>query len=731
MADRLLAVLLILLLLPAILCAGEWTAETWRPVEIAFTSAKPHANPFLEVDMVATFTGPRGEKLERPAFWDGGDCWKVRFAPVSAGTWTYTTSCNDPADSGLQGKQGAVTCVPYAGDLPIYRHGFLRVSDDKRGLAYRDGTPFFWLADTHWIFAAERMNEANKPGWTSQFKGSADRRVAQGFTVYQIEFFGDWDSTGGVGASPNLKNFRDNFDPKVACLAEKGMVTAATLGILNSKPANVTPERAKLEARMARYVAARYGAYPMTWLTYQECTANFQNGPESNRPLYMEIVRGVGRAFKAADAYRHPITAHSDAPQVTAYRGEDWLDFTMLQAGHEHGLIFDTTKYYDYYFESAGPIPLVQGEANYERLFEGSTKVDASRIVTTDDTREAAYEAMQCGSFGFTYGANGVWQATWGGETKGDNQSTYGTTPWYEGIDLPGADQMTHLKAFYMASGWPRLAPRPECDGFLTLDAPCSSAVRPLVAADPALNHVVAYFLRDTPASGGKLSRLANAPYTARWFDPRKGTYLPIGDCVPQRGEWRFPAKPDAQDWLLVLSAKQENRPPVGGAAIASKWTEIAQARKAEKAKNIAPQAKVSASSTDAAHHFYAPENAIGAEEVAVNNWHHWSNDPGKDPATAVKPAWLMLEWGRPVKIKKIVLTTMQGYETRDYVIKYRHGGVWSVFADAEVTGNTETLREHIAKDAVEADAIRFQGEKGSLKQPTLVRVLQLKVLEP
>jgi hypothetical protein len=238
---------------------------------------------------------------------------------------------------------------------------------------------------------------------------------------------------------------------------------------------------------------------------------------------------------------------------------------------------------------------------------------------------------------------------------------------------------------------------------------------------------VVAYFLRGAP-SGGTLSHLQDTTYTAQWFNPRDGSYAGIGECVPKDGAWRFPPKPDAEDWVLVLRA---DKPVAGAAPVESKWSEIEAARKAKREKNIAPRAHVSASSTDRLAGYYAPENAISGDDLSIDNWHHWSNDARTDPASAAKPAWLMLEWKSPVRIKKIVYITMLGYETQDYVVEYRENGGWKVFGDAAVTGNTDTTREHAVERPVTTDAVRFLGKKGSVKQPTLVRVLQLEVIEP
>ncbi len=110
----------------------------------------------------ATFTGPDGRTITREAFWDGGSTWRLRFAPTADGRWTWRTECS--ADSGLDGRSGTLDCVPYTGDVATYRHGFLRVSDDRRHLAYADGTPFFYLGDTHWQMPdTERVDACNDP----------------------------------------------------------------------------------------------------------------------------------------------------------------------------------------------------------------------------------------------------------------------------------------------------------------------------------------------------------------------------------------------------------------------------------------------------------------------------------------------------------------------------------------------------------------------------------------
>ena len=48
-----------------------YVARPWMTAEIAFESERDYPRPFLDVDVLVTFSGPGGELVRRPAFWDG------------------------------------------------------------------------------------------------------------------------------------------------------------------------------------------------------------------------------------------------------------------------------------------------------------------------------------------------------------------------------------------------------------------------------------------------------------------------------------------------------------------------------------------------------------------------------------------------------------------------------------------------------------------------------------
>ena len=680
----------------------------WTAVEIPLEATSNHRDPFWNVSVDCEFRGPGGRVVRRSAFWDGGNQWKLRFAPTAIGTWTWSTI--GPAhDKGLHGRSGVVQAVPYRGENPFRRHGFLRVDRSGRHLCHADGTPFLWLGDTHWLWEQETLG-GNGP----DFVAMAQTRVRQGFNVYQVELFERWD-----GDQPNLALFRDNIDPKWKWLAEHGIAAACTHGLLTTRPDNRTAPR---EEAMARMLCARYGAYPSLWLMFQECTGHYTHWFENNgqRDRFRDVVRRVGRAYRKADAYAHPRTAHSDAPLKTHYRGEEWLDFTLLQGGHEPRI--DRTGYYDLYFEPRKtPLPQIEGEANYELLHDGA---DPGRPAPTTDSqmREKAWQAMLTGCAGYTYGANGVWQAI-AAPNQSELHKVYGRTPWEKGIRLPGANQLTHWKRFFAAIPWQRLVPSPECDGVCHGPSSTPASDRPVVAVDRDGRFLVAY-LPAACGKGARLQRLGNGAWNASWFDPRTGERRPIGIVRPDRGNWPLPAPPTPNDWILQLVAVGKSRL----AATTPQWHRLRVARDAERAsirdRNIAALANVDCSSNDNAPGVYAAGHAVdGNDDPGV--WTHWSSDPARETPTSRNPAWLSLTWPNPVAIESLLLTFKADYEVEQYAIEMDGKRV------ALVDQNVETRREHHFEPPRTVRELRFVGMQGPAKQPNIIRLVEIEVLSP
>jgi hypothetical protein len=527
-------------------------ATQWCAVELTFTSSKPYTDPFNNVDMEAVFTGPRGRVITRPAFWDGGNTWRVRFAPTCIGKWKMRTKCTDTANTGLNGKKAVVLCLAYSGPYAIYKHGFLKISANKRYFVYNDGKPFFYLGDTHWIMPHERFATSNVEGVASQFKYTVDKRVKQGFTVYQSEPIQQVQAPGSHDGSDEEQfyNLDDGFtaadlpgfanlDRKFKYIADKGLVHANAQLTFVAYPAKFPGIYTDLYLKkLARYWVARYGAYPVLWTTAQES--------DTKDSLNNHIWGTVAETVAANDSYHQPLTLHMQDVSITNasnswFQGKSYHTWRAVQLQYNISSAAKIFKYTKDFWNSPYTQPTVDYESGYE-AFQGNT---------TKDARAAGYRAFQTGMLGIGYGANGIWNDLYTPTDLGTayligRQATY--LNWYAGANLPGATQLGYLKSFYTNIKWWQLTPR--------FDDPAWSSFTNVYQSLPAtINRdvfVVYFFSKDTN-TGTLKNLLAHQTYKAQWFNPLNGRYTLIGKFMTDSGEWTIPPKPDASDWVLLV----------------------------------------------------------------------------------------------------------------------------------------------------------------------------------
>lgn len=138
---------------------NNWT-QIWVASELAFQSAGSYENPFYDVEFDFVFTHRQsGTTYKVPAFWNGGQNFIVRYALTKRGLWDFTVECSDESNP-LNGLTGTVACMNYDGEHEIYKRGFLKA--EQRYFTYADGTPFFYLGDTHWHMALEEIDTKEK-----------------------------------------------------------------------------------------------------------------------------------------------------------------------------------------------------------------------------------------------------------------------------------------------------------------------------------------------------------------------------------------------------------------------------------------------------------------------------------------------------------------------------------------------------------------------------------------
>ncbi|MFC5404367.1 DUF4038 domain-containing protein [Cohnella soli] len=535
--------------------------EQWRVAEISLQSTKKYADPFKDVEITATFIGPDRTVITRPGYWDGGNTWKVRFAPTKPGTWTYRITSSNPADKGLNNQVGQVLSQKYKGNLEIYKHGFVKVSDSGKYLTYADGTPFFYLGDTHWIMPHERFSTSNVPGVASEFKYMVDKRKNQGFTVYQSEPI--WQPHGGThtGAdeektanlsdgftADDLDGFR-NLDRKFKYIADSGLVHANAQVTWALDPAQNKIYTEEYMARIAKYWVARFGAYPVIWTIAQEIDKNMYGNYNDET---MGKWYAVGQSLADNDAYNHPIMPHMESASSTLPASSSWASkpyhdgWAVQWQGNLSGMRVAKE------FWNASPTkPAVLYESAYDQFW-------------TDNRGAlgAAYKAFQYGMYGYGYGAAGVWNDIYSKRGGPDDFGTASEMPdryfwWYDGANLKTGDQLTDFKRFYTALEWWKLIPRFNDGAWASF----KDTTRSLLSSDGNNTYVVFFYNND--AATGTLKKMDNsAIYNAYWFDPRQGVYYSIPETVKAKSSsWCIPAKPNNEDWVLLLEKQKKGKP--------------------------------------------------------------------------------------------------------------------------------------------------------------------------
>ena len=529
------------------------TIPLWQRGDIVLTSEKQYENPYTDVDVDATFVHESGEEIHLYGFWNGGDEWRVRFAPTKTGVWSYTVFCSDPENASLNGVTGTLTAVPNDGKTALDRHGFVRVSDNGRYFVYDDGTPFYWLGDTNWQAPNYvSIDRCNYPGCGcgNQFLHELQNRLDKGFTVYQTYFDGaESDGGGQRGASPepamwtekytlpNAEAFREKYDVMFDALAARGMVIALGFGVHASTPAAMS--KTALD-RLSRYLTARYAAYPVVWITAQEITGDPQFAPW----LSSAAVTAAG------DGYHHPQTAHqyplpADDGFVQRLDAQAWHSFFLLQNGH--GPIGEKKTYQGYWDNARGasPKPFIESEANYEDIWCGGFNgYAASRI--------SAWKANLCGSYGFTYGVTGIWANCWSTAGNTGWLGSFSTEPWYMGLDKPGSYEMKYMADFFRYVDFSRLVPRFDNRKY----SDCA-AEKKAVASSENADTYVAYFYNTDRTAGVLYGLNRNETYRAAWYDVLTGKFIDICDSIrPLLGSYVVPLKPTTGDWALLVTSR-------------------------------------------------------------------------------------------------------------------------------------------------------------------------------
>ena len=436
---------------------GNKSAQQWKVFETSFESSKDYGNPFMDVQVDVLFEKD-GKSWKIPAFWDGDNIWKVRFAAPETGVYSYRVVSSDKSNKGLNGEKQSLTIAAYQGDNTLYKHGMIGISEDNRHFAHADGTPFFWLGDTWWKNLSKRMT------WEGFQELTADRKK-KGFSVIQIvcgpypdegPFEPGWENEGGMPyKTQDFKVLNPDYfkyaDRRLEHLVDAEMVPAIVGAWGRADCDALKAVGAEGLKRHWRYLIARYGAYPVVWILGGE----LENQTKWGVGVWAEIARYI----RETDPYQHPITVHSGSGRRGVEGDDVVISYDMVGGSHDQEIaIHSALGNFQAAYNVNPPMPVLVGETCYEgHMQQGFQYIQ----------RHMFWMYMLSGAAGHTYGAAGIWHAGIEGDpgvASGafGGRKVYDWTTWREGMNYPGATQIGAGKKLLERYPWSRFEPHPE-----------------------------------------------------------------------------------------------------------------------------------------------------------------------------------------------------------------------------------------------------------------------------
>ena len=522
--------------------------------EFPLISGKEYGDPFNDVQLDAVFTAPDGTERVVPAFWAGENVWRIRYSSPLIGRHSYRTICSDAKNPDLHGQEDVVEIAPYTGENPLFQHGPLRVSEDRRHFEHLDGTPFFWLGDTWWMGLCKRMH------WPGDFRTLTADRVAKGFSVIQIiaGLYPDMPAFDERGANeagfPWEKDYEridpayfDMADLRMDWLVRSGLVPCI-VGCWGYFLPWMGIEKMK---KHWRNLVARYGAYPVVWCLAGEGTMPYylSENKEQDSAFQKKGWTELGAYLHQTDPYHHPVTIHPSESARDSVEDPTVLDFDMLQSGHsDRQSVPNTVSRVLEGFNRAPKMPVINGEVCYEGIGE-ACRQEVQRMMF--------WVCVLNGAAGHTYGANGIWQVNTREKPYGPSPHgmAWGNTPWEDAYQLPGSAQLGIAKRLLERYDWWRFEPHPE---WIEPHWSKENYFAPYAAGIPGAVRIAFLPWYQTKVTVRNIEQ--NVCYRAFLFNPVNGEAHDLGVVVPDtQGDWAMPLPlPVYQDWILVLERVSE-----------------------------------------------------------------------------------------------------------------------------------------------------------------------------
>ncbi len=581
------------------MAAGE--VPVWTKLDLVLSAEAKYANPYVEVDVWVDLEGP-GFSKRVYGFWNGGNEFLVRVLATAPGEWRWRSG-SSVGDAGLDGKSGSFTARAASeaekAANPNLR-GMVVATEDRRGLQYADGTPFFLLGDTWWSVPSFRFPLGDGPGDPARVGPNATLndyvalRKSQGYNcVGLIAAQPAWANDGksnslqmddgtwvraawkqpGTESAKDMHNeggrpfefpgkvpgFEDVFpdmdrinpdyfkvlDKKIDHLNEQGFVPFIEVARRDTGQAwQKFHDFNESYSRYVSYVFARYQAN-ITILSPIHYDYFEQTIPASEYSVPIEIA--IERHGKPP--FGTLLSANPNPSTLVNFGEDSWIDLHQSGNVREHYTYWYLTEIHNARITK----PAINGEPYYAGLHQLGTPYP---LRVPPDSREDRYYVRSglYGSFlsgglaGFIYGAEGIWQSDIEPESL---YKMWDSFCWQSGAEVQ------HLKTFAMVKGEAYRQLEPMADLVMPNKAAPDFAYHGwnYCARTPDRSWFMLYFEDQAPMEAKLRGVEVGAQYRPRFFDPRNGQWGEAGDVltVPRSSVLVLPQRPDTQDWGLML----------------------------------------------------------------------------------------------------------------------------------------------------------------------------------
>jgi len=423
----------------------------------------------------------------------------------------------------------------------------------------RNGRPFFWLGDTAWVLM--RLSPADVERYLED-------RAAKHFTVIQMMAI----RTNHRVESPTQRDLIPNYDKAlpfsgldpvmlneaywrhidfiIKAAGDRGL-TIALATMWGRDADSLFPDALKNNERYGTTLGRRYRDRDnLVWLVtgeYEKIKDNWRQDHDISDGQ-RTLLRAIARGLETGHEGRHLMTIHPIFTSSRDFHNDSWLDFNMQQTWG--GAPADVGRILSDYRKQP-PKPVLNGEPGYENRAEAPTS-------SAWKCRYEGYWSVFSGAFGFTYGADRVWQFH---------------LEWKDALQYEGGADMQHLR--FLIESRPMDNRVPD-DSFLVSGRGDLRKGPSYCAATRASDgcYAMVYSTMGEPFTLD-VSALSGKRLHGWWYSPRDGrcyngqrqpTRHPF-EILNGRGRREFtpPTSGLNQDWVLVLDDADRKFPAPGG----------------------------------------------------------------------------------------------------------------------------------------------------------------------